>query len=326
MKIVVTGALGVLGRAVQALLAGEHALVLLDQRPGAAVSPSPAQQITVADIRQPGSYRECLRGATAVVHLASLHGLDHMSRFAAADFWSVNVDGTRVLYDAAAQAGVTHIVLASSMAVYGPIPGPAQREWVRRTERTPTRPHDVYVLTKIICEQVAEYHGFGSSMATTVLRFGHFTPAPLASYGFRLLFGGVDVRDAAAAVKSALASPPGRGRVRRLNIHAPSPLTDVPLEQLAAGAAALVRQRYPGLAQHVRCRGEDLEQLLWGRSVWPIDIAREQIGYQPEYTFERFADSYCRDDDSGYAPLFWHRWGVDELPRRTRAAAADNPL
>jgi nucleoside-diphosphate-sugar epimerase len=140
----VTGARGVLGHAVRAVTATERQLVLLDQRPESYGVTQDGTEVVIADIRQPDSYRRHLRGASAVVHLASLHGRDHMSRFGATDFWSVNVDGTRMLYDPAAEAGVGHIVLASSMAVYGPIPRAPQRDWVRCTEQTPTISHDPY--------------------------------------------------------------------------------------------------------------------------------------------------------------------------------------
>ena len=322
MRILVTGSRGILGRAVQAALAADgHDLVLLDQRREGG-PPSESEFTTVvADIRDPATYVRHLQNADAVVHLASLHGRDHMSRFDAAAFWSVNVEGTRSLYDAAAQAGIRHVVLASSMAVYGPIPGAPQRNWIRRTERTRTVSHDSYALTKLVCEQIAVYHAHQSSMATTVLRFGHFTPTTMAEYGLRLLFGGVDVRDAATAVGRALISPPGRTQVRRLNIHAPSPLTTLPLEVLSADPQAPIREHYPEMTAHLEQRGGDLSVLLWGRSVWPIDLARNRIGYHPQWTFERFVDSFCRDDERSYEPLTWHRWGVD-APLSSPAASA----
>jgi nucleoside-diphosphate-sugar epimerase len=53
-----------------------------------------------------------------MVHAAALHGI-HRGHWRPQDFWSINVDGTFNLYEAAAAAKVAKVVLASSMAVYG---------------------------------------------------------------------------------------------------------------------------------------------------------------------------------------------------------------
>jgi UDP-glucose 4-epimerase len=309
VRILVTGSRGVLARAVRATLtAGGHSLILLDQRREPGAAPAGTVETVVADIRTPDGYARHLDGVDAVVHLAGLHGRDHMAIFDTDEFWSVNVDGTRQLYQAAARAGVRHVVLASSMAVYGPIPGAPQRHWVRRTEQTPTVSHDTYSLTKLIGEEIAEFHAAQSAMSTTVLRFGHFTPTPFADYGFRLLFGGVDVRDAAMAVERSIARPDTRARVRRLNIHAPSPFAELSLDVLADDPEEPIRRRYPLVVRELEHTGADLSALLWGRSLWPIERARCEIGYRPEWTFDRFADRFCANDERGYEPLGWARW------------------
>ncbi|WP_394620164.1 NAD-dependent epimerase/dehydratase family protein [Lentzea sp. JNUCC 0626] len=298
--VVVTGSLGTLGAAaVRRLEADGHDVVPLDMRPNSG---------RTADIRDPESYRALLERADVVVHLASLHGRDHMSRFGFSEFWSTNVDGTLALYRALPHTPVRHVVLACSMAVYGPIPTAPRSKWETRTEDTPTLAYDAYSLTKLTDERIAEYAAATSGVSTTILRFGHFTPCTPLHYAFRLLFGGVDVRDAADAVALA-ATHPASG-VRPLNIHAPSPLIPLTTE-LADEPVEVLRDLYPDFMNRLSDKGDDARSHLWGRSTWPSDRARASLGYDPAYTFDRFATAYLSGDLSDYANLQAPRWGID---------------
>jgi UDP-glucose 4-epimerase len=277
--------------------------IALDQRPlldGADL---------VADIRNPETYIKELSGVDGLVHLAGLHGRDHMQRFNEDEFWSVNVEGTRALYQAAVSVGITLTVLASSMAVYGPIPS-APGEWVTRDESSPTIVYDTYSLTKRVSEDIADYYAVRSGLRTTVLRFGHFAPVSPEHYGFRLLFGGVDVRDAASAIVAALVRPSESGSVRRLNIHARSILNERSTVELNTDAVRVVRALDTDLMHRVENSGNDIEDLMWGRSLWPIKLAEREIGYAPAWDFRRFSMSYGAGNESDFAPLRWPRWGI----------------
>ena len=69
-----------------------------------------------ADLADAHAVRAVLAGADAVIHLA---GRAHVMRETAADslaeFRRVNVEGTRTLLEAAADAGVARVVLASTV-------------------------------------------------------------------------------------------------------------------------------------------------------------------------------------------------------------------
>lgn len=78
----------------------------------------------IGDIRDP-LLRKRLAGVDVLVHLAADRMLDHLP----ATRTSVNVDGTRAVTQAAAAAGVRHLVLVTSAMVYGaeadnPVPLP----------------------------------------------------------------------------------------------------------------------------------------------------------------------------------------------------------
>ncbi|MDE1674756.1 NAD-dependent epimerase/dehydratase family protein [Nocardia gipuzkoensis] len=307
-NVIITGALGTLGRAAtEHLTACGHRITTLDFRAASgAIAAS-----HVADIRDPDTYRHLLADAEVVVHLASLHGRDHMTRFGFDDFWSVNVDGTLALYRSIIDTAVTHVVLASSMAVYGPIPVAPRTDWEVRTESTSTTSYDAYSLTKLTNEATADYTAADTGIPTTVLRFGHFTPADPLHYAFRLLFGGVDTRDAAHAIAAAIAHPPEKGSVAKLNIHAPSPLIER-IDSLSGPALDQVRDLYPVFIDRLHDAGIDPVVHLWGRSTWPSTAATTAIGYSPTYTFGRFAHAYLTGDMSDYGNLLGPRWGVTD--------------
>src|ERR687891_585452 len=106
MRILVTGSAGFIGSyVVEALRERGHDVGMLDQRSG-------------EDIRDETTVARCLAGMDAVCHQAAKVGLG-VDVFDLPAYASANVLGTAVLLAGMARAGVEHLVLASSMVVYG---------------------------------------------------------------------------------------------------------------------------------------------------------------------------------------------------------------
>jgi nucleoside-diphosphate-sugar epimerase len=119
MKVVVTGASGQLGSLVLSGLAANRkvkSVVALDLAPPAI--PSPKTTWIKADVRDPGLDRH-FEGADALVHLAFIVA----TKVTAEQMHEVNVEGSRRMFQYAADAGVKHIVYSSSLAAYGVVPG-----------------------------------------------------------------------------------------------------------------------------------------------------------------------------------------------------------
>ncbi len=129
-------------------------------------------ELAEGDVRDdPEILAELMTGCTHVVHAAAL--------VYASGKWpkvrAVNVDGTRNVLEAAAQAGVQHAVHISSVAVYGSVDGPVD-------EGTPTDsdlpPADLYARSKRQAEAVARGIEEQLGLPVTILR-------PSAVYGER---------------------------------------------------------------------------------------------------------------------------------------------
>ena len=108
-RVLVTGASGMLGRAVaDALAAAGHDVTVLQRR-----SVGGSHREVLGDVRDPRVVAAGAEGQDAVVHLAAKVDVVGAWR----DYLSVNVDGTRTLLLAARAAGATRFVHVSSPSV-----------------------------------------------------------------------------------------------------------------------------------------------------------------------------------------------------------------
>jgi nucleoside-diphosphate-sugar epimerase len=127
MRIAVVGATGNVGTALLRTLSadGGHELVGVGRRePDAASAPYRSASWHAVDIAAPDAttaLRSAFEGCDAVVHLAWMIQPNHREE----ELRRVNVDGSARVFDAAAQAGVKHLVYASSVGAYSP--GPKDR-------------------------------------------------------------------------------------------------------------------------------------------------------------------------------------------------------
>ena len=126
MRVLVTGGAGFIGfHLVRALAGAGHEVRVVDAllpyvHPDGAppFSDDPGFEFVQADVRDGQAVDDALRGVDAVCHLAAMVGLGAV--FDDAPLYAgCNGLGTAVLLAAMARAGVSRLVLASSMVVYG---------------------------------------------------------------------------------------------------------------------------------------------------------------------------------------------------------------
>lgn len=147
VRVVITGGSGLVGRPIVRLLAREHEVRNLDLRPPSA---GPAEHIE-GDILDPDAVGRALEGAQAVVHAAALPGPSFGTEDA---IERVNVDGTRVVAEAAADAGAGRFVYISSDSVLGFVFGLGRRrpEYLPVDEDHPLAPIEPYGRSKLAAE------------------------------------------------------------------------------------------------------------------------------------------------------------------------------
>jgi len=152
MQALVTGGTGFVGANVVRELLQDGATVRVLARPGGdrrALAELPVE-IAEGDLLDPGSVRRAVRGVATVFHVAADYRLWAPDPGA---LHRANVDGTRAVLEAAAEAGVGRVVYTSTVGALG-IP----RDGTPGTEETPVSLKDMvgpYKRSKYLAEQVA---------------------------------------------------------------------------------------------------------------------------------------------------------------------------
>ena len=114
LKIVVTGATGLLGRATAEHLVGEgHEVISVDRREGDYAKGS---KLVVGDLTNLDFCDSVITGANAVAHLGAIPNPTDARQF---EVFKNNSVSTFAVFTAAAQARVKTVVYASSLSAYG---------------------------------------------------------------------------------------------------------------------------------------------------------------------------------------------------------------
>jgi nucleoside-diphosphate-sugar epimerase len=277
-RVLVTGAAGLLGRAVLDRLAERRvavtALVLDD--PGDLA----AETVVVGDAGDPAVVRRALAGVDAVVHLAAIPaptlGTD-------VEVFCGNTRATFVVLTEAARAGVVRAVIASSLSVLGLAwaPRPQRPTYLPVDGDSPLQVADPYALSKQADEATAAMVWRRYGMTVTALRL------PFLGAGERLarraeqlrrspyggaaeFWGYLDTRDAAIACHLGLTVPPPGAHV--VFVVAPDTLAPYPTEDLLDVFHPDVprRIRFPGRSVPI---SSDAAQRVLGftaRHLWPV--------------------------------------------------------
>ena len=161
-KIVVTGANGFLGRTILSQLQASGISVRATDLGAAGTASNIVYR--KADITRAEELIPVLENATTVIHVAGLAHIFSPDANSVEKFRQINEIGTANVAAAAAAAGVGHLILISSVSVYGPY---TQGMY---DENSPCNPVGPYALSKYNAELRAIEVAQASGMALTILR------------------------------------------------------------------------------------------------------------------------------------------------------------
>jgi len=223
LKVLVTGAYGLIGNVTYALLARQparfepYAMVRRvhrsDRLSTASMYRIPDQRLRIADLRDADAVREALQGMDVAVHLAG----DPDGRSGWRSVVENNIDGSYNIFEASREAGVARVVYASSnQVVFGywaiepyashfaagprgsldvPIPP------IRHDQEL--LPPNLYACSKILGESFASMYANRHGLSAISLRIGWVRDDDVVS--FPSLF--CSRRDVAQAIERAITAP-----------------------------------------------------------------------------------------------------------------------
>jgi len=191
-RVVLTGAAGRIGRAVAGVHADRWDLVRTDLESAAAG----LDGVGVLDVTDLDACRAAFAGADAVVHLAADPSPD--ATFDA--LLAPNLVGPYAVAQAAADAGVRRLVLASSLQTMLAVP-----ERVQRRPDDQPRPVNLYGATKAWAEALGAWTAATTTTSVVALRIGHFSEQrPPADAELHRRISWLSPRDAAELVRAGV--------------------------------------------------------------------------------------------------------------------------
>ena len=270
MRVLVTGAAGLIGSGVAARLAAEHDVIGLD------LLPAPFVHV-MGDCLDVAKWRQSTGPVDAIVHTAALHA-PHVGQRTDEDFRRANVEATSRLLDFGLDVGTRHFVLTSTTSIYGHALESRDRAvWV--DEQLEPEPRDIYDQTKLEAERLVA-QGSGS-MTVTSLRMSRCFPEPAGLMAWYRLYRGIDRRDVAEAHALALGR---KGPPATYVISSATPFVREDCWQLRSGAPKIVEHRCPGLIDRITTKGWQAPQSI-GR-VYDSSLAVKELGFRPRFGVE----------------------------------------
>ena len=165
-RILITGGAGFIGSHLTRHFAEQAEVTVLDDlRSGYARNLDGVRcRFLQGSILDDVALKQAIAGAEEVYHLAAMISVPE-SVAKPAECAKLNTEGTQRVLDAALNAGVRKVVLASSAAIYGDNPT------VPKLESMPPEPKSPYAETKLAGEKLLAQYTRAHGLGTTSLRF-----------------------------------------------------------------------------------------------------------------------------------------------------------
>lgn len=175
LRVLVTGATGAVGPQLVSLLCqeGYQVCTLARHKPKSAILPDKVE-VFIGDITNRKDVQIAIKDCDVVIHLAALLHIVDPPDSLKPQYERINIEGTRIVVEAAMQANVKRLIYFSTINVYGPTDGHVV------TEVSFPNPDTFYAATKLAAEKIVlEARNADSNPCGVVLRLG-------AVYGTRV--------------------------------------------------------------------------------------------------------------------------------------------
>jgi uronate dehydrogenase len=196
MRVLITGAAGLIGREARARLAGRYDLMRLTDI--AAMDPAgPGEECVIADLTDLPAMERLMDGIDCVVHLGGMSV--ELKEKAWETALPANIAGTYNVYEAAHRAGVRRVVYASSHHAVG----------YHRRARTldasvVPRPDSFYGVSKVAGEALGRLYADKFGMSVVNLRIGACREKPT---DLRHLSVWISLRDMVELLRCSIEAP-----------------------------------------------------------------------------------------------------------------------
>jgi UDP-glucose 4-epimerase len=288
MRIVVTGSSGHLGEALMRTLRAQgREAVGLDRLPAPFTD-------RVGDLTDSAFVLDCLAGADAVIHAATLHK-PHVATHSRQAFVDTNISGTLNVLEACIAQKIKALVFTSTTSTFGAalVPPPGEpAAWIDEDVRPV--PKNIYGVTKIAAEDLCELFHRRHALPCLVLRTSRFFPEADDSADVReayaddntkvneLLYRRADIADVVDAHLLALGKAPALG-FDRFIISAATPFTRADTAPLRHDAASVVARYFPDYADAYARRGWRMFPAI--DRVYSSEKAVRLLGWTPRHGF-----------------------------------------
>ncbi|QCC47186.1 NAD-dependent epimerase/dehydratase family protein [Halobellus limi] len=166
-NVLITGGAGFIGSRLAERLQGANAVTVLDDFSTGArenLARIDPERVVEADVRAYDRVRDAAEGQDVVVHLAAMMGVQRTLENPL-EVLSVNIEGTQTVLQAARDAGVERVAVASTSEVYGDAPVPPY------AESDETAPKTNYAVAKLVDERFTKAFAERYGLEYTVLRY-----------------------------------------------------------------------------------------------------------------------------------------------------------
>ena len=269
MKVVVTGAAGVLGGGIFERLKRD------DRYDVRATDMFEGEGIDPANLCQQDQVQRIVDGAEVVIHCAAVHP---WKKYTPDQYLDNNVKACHHVFAACVQAKVRRVIYTSSIAAIGAPPAqlPAR-------EDDPSLPSDLYGMTKHIGENLAWMFHARGGLNVVCLRPPTFIPIDDMAMGIRLLSQWSHPNDVVEAHLAALDLEFTGYNVVTVANWTPYTAEDAPA--LLTDPASVVGRHYPGAPEFFASRGIEIKPI---NRYFDLSYAKEFLGWTPKLTFEKW--------------------------------------